>query len=195
MPPPPVVPTAAFSPLQGYGKLSENAMSHPSISPSVQQTASSTIIRTNSGPVLARAPSAHPLQSQILLPSTAQTQAYQLPIQTSNVAFHTVPHGSEPSPPASALYSVPWSDPHGPSSTPPAAPSTDPIEPTIASVAKLYQLPVEELESTVASILREPGFEEFVCNLSKPWRDSQILIYGQIGKLDKMWALHGFLRR
>ena len=31
------------------------------------------------------------------------------------------------------------------------------------SVAKLYQLPVEELESAVADILREPGFEEFVC--------------------------------
>ena len=62
------------------------------------------------------------------------------------------------------------------------------------SVAKLYQLPVEELESAVADILREPGFEEFVCYSSKPWR-SRILIHAQIGKLDKIWALHGFMRR
>jgi hypothetical protein len=68
---------------------------------------------------------------------------------------------------------------------PPAAPSSDPVGWTIVSVAKLYQLPVEELESTVADILREPGFEEFVS-------DNLCVL---IGKLDKIWALLGFLRR
>ena len=188
MPPPPVVPTTACSPLipstktnqpviPGYEKSLENAMSQPSISPSVQRAASSIIVRTDSGPALAHASSAqhlqpyhnvslinsvYPLESQALLPSTAQTEASHLPVQTPNVAFQSISHRSESSPAASSLHPTSWSDPHLPSSTPPGALSTTPIGPTIGSVAKLYQLPVEELESAVADILREPGFEEFV---------------------------------
>ena len=190
MPPPSVVPTTACSPLfpstmtsqrmiPGYENSSENSMSHPSITPSVQRAPSSIIVRTDSGLPLAHAPSAQPLQSynnfslvnslyplesQVSLPSAAQTQAsFQLPVQTSNVAFQSVPHDSEPTPPSSSLPPASLSDPHRPSSSSPGAPPTNPIGPTIVSVAKLYQLPVEELESAVADILREPGFEEFVC--------------------------------
>jgi len=210
--PPPIVPTTLPSTvtnqgtIPGYEISSENSMPHPSITPSVQRTASSIIVRTNPEPSLAHAPSAQPLQSyrnfplvncvyplepQTLLPSTGQTQ---LPVQTSNVAFRARPHDYGPSPPSFALPSTSWSDPHRPASTSPGAPSTKSLGPIIVSVARLYQLPVEELESAVADILREPGFEEFVYILSKPWRGSQILIHAQIGKLDKMWALHGFLR-
>ena len=189
MPPPPIVPTTACSPLipptatnqrviPGCEKSLENAVSQPSIFSSVQRAASSTIVRADSGLALAHASSTQPLQSyhnlslvnsvyplesQALLPSTTQTEAFQLPVQTPNVAFQSIPHGSESSPAASSLHPASWSDPHRPSSTPPGALSINPIEPTIVSVAKLYQLPVEELESAVADILREPGFEEFVC--------------------------------
>ncbi|SRR5258706_3145170 len=220
MPPPPVVPTTTCSPLipstaanlrviTGYENSSENATSHPSILPPVQRAASSTIVRTDSRPALAHAPSAqplhsynnfslvnsvYPLESQVLLPSTAQTEAFQLPVQTSNVAFQSIPHNSRSSPPASSLHPASSSDPHRPSSTPPGALLTNPIGPTIVSVAKLYQLPVEELESAVADILREPGFEEFVCHSPKTG-ENRILIRVQIGKLDKTWALHGFMRR
>jgi hypothetical protein len=221
MPPPPVVPTTTCSPffpststnqgmIPGHEKFSDNAMSHSNMTPSVQRTASSIIVRTDPGPFLAHTPSAQPLQSyhsfplaspvfplesQVLPSSTGQTQASQLPVQTSNLALRAMPHDSEPSPPASTLPSASWSDPHRPSSTSPGAASTNPIGPAIASISRLYQLPVEELESAVADILREPGFEEFVRILSKPWRDTQVLIHAQIGKLDKMWALHGFMRR
>lgn len=202
MPPPSVVPTMACSSLipstaanqrviPGYEKSLENSMSQPSIPPSIQRAASSTIVRTDSGPALAHASSVQPLQSyrkvslvnsvyplesQAFLPSTAQTESFQLPVRTPNVVFQSIPHGSESSPAASSLPPASWSDPHRPSSTPPGAPSTSPIGPTIVSVAKLYQLPVEELECAVADILREPGFEEFVCTSPKPWRKSLMLI-------------------
>ena len=221
MPPPPVVPTTACSPRfpstvtnQGmnlsYEKSSEHAMSHPNVSPSAQRAASSVIVTADSELSLAHAPSAQPLQShhnfslvnsvyplesQVLLPSTGQTQASQLPLQTSNVAFQVIPHDSEPSSPASSLPPAPWSDPHRLSSTSPGVPSTNPIGPTIVSVAKLYQLPIEELESAVADILREPGFEEFVRIYLNRGGHIQILMHAQVGKLDKMWALHGFMRQ
>ena len=200
MPPPSVVPTV-YSPLvpstatnqraisgepsvQGYEKSTENAMSQPVVSLSIQQTAPSAIAGTDAGTVLVHDPPARPLQlhqdfppansvypleSQTLLPSIAQTQAFQLPFQTMNL--QSISHGAAPSSTASALRPATLSNAHGPSSTPPSAPSSDPIGRTIVSVAKLYQLPVEELECAVADILREPGFEEFVCNRSEPSKD------------------------
>jgi len=216
MPPPPVVPTILPSTvtdqgmIPGYEISSENSMSHPSITPSIQRTASSLIVQTDPGTSLAHTPSAQPLQSyqnvpmvhyvyplesQMLLPSTGQTQISQLPVQTSNVAFRAMPHECESSLPSSSLPLASWSDPQRPASTSPEAASANSLGPIIVSVAKLYQLPVDELESAVADILREPGFEEFVCILPKPWRSSQILIQAQFGKLDEMWALHGFMRR
>jgi hypothetical protein len=226
MAPPPVVPTTVCSPLapspatnqqaiqgesmiQGYVNSPETTVSHPNVPPSIQQPASGTVFGSDSGPVLARAPSAqplrsyhnfslvnsvYPLESQVLLPSAAETQASQLPFHTSNVTFPSTPNVSEPSPTASAPHPAGWLDSHGQSSTPPVIPPPDPMRPTLVSVAKLYQLPIEELESTVAGILREPGFEEFVRDLSQPSRNTQITTRVQIGKLDKMWGLHGFLR-
>lgn len=221
--PPPVVPsttssrvpstaanhhvTPEESAVQSYEKTLENPLSHPSISPSIQQATPSATVGTNLGaiPTHARAAqplqsysnsalvtSVYPLESQTLLSSTGQTQASQFSVQMSNVALQ---RSSESSPIASVLHPPTWSDPPGASSTPPAVPSSNPVGPTIASVAALYQLPVEELESAVADILREPGFDEFVCNLSEPLRDTRMITQAQVGKLDKMWALHGFFKR
>lgn len=195
--------------IQGYENSPEATVSHPNVSPSTQQPASGAVFGSDSGFVLARSPSAQPLrsyhnfslvnpvqplESQMLLPSTAETQASQLPFHTSNVTFQSTPISSEPSPTTSAPHPAGWLDSHGQSSTPPVIPPSDPMRPTLVSVAKLYQLPVEELEPIVAGILREPGFEEFVRDLPKPSRDTQITTRVQIGKLDKMWGLHGFLR-
>ena len=201
MPPPSVVPTAARTPLvpstttgermtrgesmiQSYERPLDNTMSHSHISPSIQQTPSSAVFGTDSGPVLAStrpsqsyhnislAKSIYPWESQMPLPSTAQSQVSQLPAQTSNRSLDPIPHSPEPSLDVSGLRPAAWSDPRAPSSTPPTAPSSDPIGPTVVSVANLYQLPAEELESAIGDILREPGFEEFVSNLSKPSRDT-----------------------
>jgi hypothetical protein len=222
MPPPSTIPTAARSPsmatsqqvtrgesrIQSYGKAQNDIPSHPSVSASIQRTASSAIFETDSVPVLARTlstqppqsyhdislvNSAYPRESQMLLPSTIQSQAFQLPLQTPNVAFQPITYDSRASSTVSDLRPATWSSPQGLPSASPAAPSSDPIVPTIVSVAKLYQLPIDELESAVADILREPGFEEFVRDLFMPLRETQIC--GQIGKLDKMWGLHGFIRR